>query len=124
MKFNGDPECFREWVFAVEMSLRTNGITEGSHQVDFVSMLLEGNALLWLIAVQDSGDTFKDWLSMKEAIAKTFGPLQGEEENRLLLFSLQQEASLEAYIHDFTRRSLNVSGLDEHSRALFICLGT
>ena len=75
-------------------------------------MLLEGNALLWLIAAQDSGETFEDWPSLKNAIAKTFGPLQSEEENRLQLFSLQQETTLESYIQDFTRRNLNVSGLD------------
>ena len=114
-KFNGDPESFREWAFAVELALRSRNLREGSLQVDFVSMLLEGNALLWLIAAQDSGETFEDWPSLKNAIAKTFGPLQSEEENRLQLISLQQETTLESYIQDFTRRNLNVSGLDEQS---------
>ena len=122
-KFNGDPESFREWGFAVELALRSRNLREGSHQVDFVSMLLEGNALLWLIAAQDSGETFEDWPSLKNAIAKTFGPLQSEEENRLQLLSLQQETTLESYIQDFTRRNLNVSGLDEHSRALLFVRG-
>ena len=104
-KFNGDPESFREWAFAVELALRSRNLREGSLQVDFVSMLLEGNALLWLTAAQDSGETFEDWPSLKNAIAKTFGPLQSVEENRLQLFSLQQETTLESYIQDFTRRN-------------------
>ena len=122
-KFNGDPESFREWAFAVELAIRSRNLREGSLQVDFVSMLLEGDALLWLIAAQDSGETFEDWPSLKNALAKTFGPLQSEEENRLQLFSLQQETTLESYIQDFSRRNLNVSGLDEHSRALLFVRG-
>ena len=122
-KFNGDPESFREWAFTVELALWSRNLREGSHEVDFVSMLLEGNGLLWLIAPQDSGETFEDWPSLKNAIAKTFGPLQSEEENRPQLFSLQQETILESCIQDFTRRNLNVSGLDEHSRALLFVRG-
>ena len=80
----------KEWVFTVELALRSNDISEGACQVDFVSTLLEGNALLWLIADQNAGKSFGDWQSLKSAIAETFGPIQNEEENRLALFSLYQ----------------------------------
>ena len=122
-KFNGDPESFKEWVFTVELALRSTDISDGACQVDFVSTLLEGNALLWLIAAQDAGKSFGDWLSLKNAIAETFGPIQNEEENRLALFSLYQMNSLDEYIRDFTRLSLLVTGLDEHSRAVCFIRG-
>ena len=81
--------------------------------------LLEGNALLWLFAAQDAGKSFRDWLlSLKNAIAETFGPIQNEEENRLALFLLHQMNSLDENIQDFTRLSLLVTGLDEHPRAV------
>ena len=98
-------------------------LREGTCQVDFVSTLLEGNALLWLIAAQDAGKSFGDWLSLKNAIAETFGPIQNEEENRLALFSLYQMNSLDEYIRDYTRLSLLVTGLDEHSRAVCFVRG-
>ena len=117
-KFNGDPESFRQWAFAVELALRSRNLREGSHQVDFVSMLLEGNALLWLIAAQDSGETFEDWPSLKNALVKTFGPLQSKEENVATVIFTSAGNHPGGYIQDFTRRNLNVSGLDEHSRSL------
>lgn len=121
--FNGDPQQFKEWTFAVELALRSNKISQGSRQVDFVSTLLEGNALLWLIACQDSTPPFQDWKSLRNALAETFGPMQSEEDNRLAMFALSQVGSLEDYIQDFIRLSLNVTGLDEHSRALLFVRG-
>ena len=121
--FNGNPMQFKEWIFSVELALRSNRISQGSHQVDFVSSLLEGNTLLWFIACQDSTSPFQDWGSLKNALAKTFGPMQSEEDNRLAMFSLSQEGSLEEYVEDFTRLSLSITGLDEHSLALLFVRG-
>ena len=60
---------------------------------------------------------------MKESLSATFGPLDEEEDDRLNLFALTQTGSLDDYIQDFSRLSLNVTALDEHSRALLFVRG-
>lgn len=121
-RFNGKPEEFKEWCFKMELALRTNEV-EQSNQVDFSVNFLEGNALLWLIASRENGTVFHSWQELKEALANTLGPLRSAEENRLDLFSLRQEASLEDYIGEFCRISLHVEGIDDHSRAVLLVQG-
>ena len=121
--FNGNPRKFKEWCFSVELALRSRNIEKGPREVELVSSLLEGNALLWLIACQESSTVFNSWTDLRSALARTFGPLQSEEEDRLDLLSLRQETSLNEYITDFTRLSLSVTGLDEHSRAILFVKG-
>ena len=121
-RFNGKPEEFKEWCFKMELALRTSEV-EPINQVDFSVNFLEGNALLWLIASRENGTFFNSWQELKEALAKTFGPLRSAEENRLDLFSLRQEASLEEYIGEYSRISLHVEGIDDHSRAVLFVQG-
>ena len=109
---------FNEWCFSVELALRSRNINYGRREVELASSLLEGNALLWLIACQEAGTILNNWIDFRNALARTFGPLRSEKEDRLSLFSLRQVGSLEEYIQDFTRLSLSVAGLDEHSRAV------
>ena len=123
--FNGNPRKFKEWCFSVELALRSRNIKKGPREVELVSSLLEGNALLWLIACQESSTVFNSWTDLRSALARSLhvGPLQNEEEDRLDLFSLRQETSLDEHITDFTRLSLSVTGLDEHSRAILFVKG-
>lgn len=121
--FSGDPNDLRGWFFSIELACRANEIREGTAQVDYATSFLQGNALLWLLACLDSGRTFPHWESLKTALGETYGPLDAEEDNRLALFSISQKGSLEEYIRDFTRLSLNVSDLDQHSRALLFVRG-
>ena len=121
--FNGDARMFKEWCFSVELALRSRNIEVDFRQVEFASSCLEGNALLWLIACQESGTTFNSWKDLRSALAKTFGPQQRAEEDRLDLFSLRQVSSLKEYIQDFTRLSLSITGLDEHSLAVLFVKG-
>ena len=116
--FNGNPRKL-----SVELALRSRNIQKGPCEVELVSSLLEGNALLWLIACQESSTVFNSWTEFRRALARTFGPLESEEEDRLDLFSLRQETSLDEYITDFTRLSLSATGLDEHSRAILFVKG-
>ena len=116
-------KAFKEWVFTVELALRSKRYQRRSMSSRVRFYVARRNALLWLIAAQDAGKSFGDWLSLKNAFAETFGPIQNEEENRLALFSLYQINSLDEYIRDFTRLSLLVTGLDEHCRAVCLIRG-
>ena len=60
---------------------------------------------------------------MKTGLGEAFGPLNKEEESRLSLFALAQSGSLNDYIQEFTRLSLNISNLDQHSLALWFIQG-
>ena len=42
--FGGEPTQFKEWIFAVDLSLRTGMIKDGQDEVDFASVFLEGTA--------------------------------------------------------------------------------
>lgn len=121
--FSGDAQTFKEWSFCVELALRANRICDGLNQTDFAASFLDGNALLWYISCLESGRAFANWESLKEGLAESFGPLDVEEESRLSLFSLTQEGNLDGYIREFSRLSLNVSELDQHSRALLFVRG-
>lgn len=121
--FNGDPRIFKEWCFFVELALESRNINDGRRQVQLASSLLEGNALLWLISCQEIGTSFNSWIDLRNALAKTLGPVQREEDVRLDFFSIHQMTSLEEYIQDFIRLSLSVTGLDDHSRAILFVKG-
>ena len=121
--FSGDSRTFKEWCFTVDLALQSSHIRNGPNQVNLVSSLLEGNALLWYITCLESGSSFDSWFDLRNALAKTFGPIQREEEDRFEFFSIRQKASLQDYIQDFSRLSLSVTGLDEHSRAVLFVKG-
>ena len=121
--FGGEPTQVKEWIFVVDLSLRTGMIKDGQDQVDFASSFLEGTALLWFLSCLESRKTFANWAELKESLSATFGPLDEEEDDRLNLFALTQTGPLDDYIQDFSRLSLNVTALDEHSRALLFVRG-
>ena len=122
--FGGEPTQFKEWIFAVDLSLRTGMIKDGQDQVDFASSFLEGTALLWFLSCLESRRTFANWAELKESLSATFGLLDEEEEDdQLNLFALTQTGFLDDYIQDFSRLSLSVTALDEHSRALLFVRG-
>ena len=79
----------------------------------------------WLLSCLERGHNFPDWVSLKSALAETFGPVEAEEEFRLALFSLCQtdSMSLEEYVSEFTRLSLGIPDLDERFRALLFTRG-
>ena len=120
--FSGDSQTLKEWMSCVDLAFRANDISDGASQTDFASSNLEGNALLWCLSCVDSERVFSDWESLKAGLAESFGPLGAEEGNRLSL-SLTQQGPLDGYIREFSRLSLNVSDLDQHSRALLFVRG-
>ena len=123
--FSGTSNQFKEWVFSVELALRANAVRSGAHEVDYAMSFLDGNARLWLLSCLERGHNFPDWVSLKSALAETFGPVEAEEEFRLALFSLRQtdSMSLEEYVSEFTRLSPIIPDLDERSRALLFTRG-
>ena len=123
--FSGTSNQFKEWVFSVELALRANAVRPGAHEVDYAMSFLDGNARLWLLSCLERGHNFPDWVSLKSALAETFGPVEAEEEFRLALFSLCQtdSMSLEEYVSECTRLSLGIPDLDERSRALLFTRG-
>ena len=92
-------------------------IKDGQDQVDFASSFLKGTALLWFLSCLESRRTFANSAKLKESLSATFSPLDREEDDRLNLFGLTQTGPLDDYIQDFSHLSLNVTALDEHSRA-------
>ena len=90
--FGGEPTQFKEWIFAVDLSLRTGMIKDGQEQVDFASSFLEGTALLWFLSCLESRRTFANWAELKESLSATFGPLDEEEDDRLNLLPWPRRA--------------------------------
>ena len=114
---SGEPTQFKEWIFAVDLSLGTGMIKDGQDQVDFASSFLKGTALLWFLSCLESRRTFANSAELKESLSATFSPWDREEDDRLNLFGLTQTGPLDDHIQDFSHLSLNVTALDEHSRA-------
>ena len=88
--FGGEPSQFKEWIFAVDLSLGTGMIKDGQDQVDFASSFLKGTALLWFLSCLESRRTFANSAELKESLSATFSPLDREEDDRLNLFALTQ----------------------------------
>jgi hypothetical protein len=76
-----------------------------------------------LMSSLEAGTQFEDWPMLKAALAQVYGPMFDPEQVRLGLFSISQRESLDSYVRDFTRLSLQVPELDEHSRALLFANG-
>ena len=121
--FNGDADMLREWVFVVEMAMKMQALRTPSQMVDFAAMLLSGNACLWLLKAKDTGETFPDWPTFRAALTDVFGPLHEQEQARLRLISVTQESSLDEYINLFSRLSLLLPEVDDHTRALLFVRG-
>ena len=79
--------------------------------------------MLWFLSFLESRRTVANWVELKESLNATFRQLDEEEGDRLNLFALIQTGRLDDYVQDFSRLSLNVTALDEHSRALLFVPG-
>ena len=121
--FHGNPSEFKEWVFTVELALKCSPQGDPENQVNFAASYLAGNARLWLISSMEAGEQFSDWHSLKSALARVYGPHYDGERVRLDMFSIQQRGSIESYVTEFSRLSLQVPELDELSRALLFVKG-
>lgn len=121
--FDGNPSHFKEWTFAIDLALKALGLEEPNVRVDYATGYLAGNARLWLMAAMESGESYSDWPSLKDALSQAFGPHFDQERVRLNLFSIAQQSTLDSYIRDFSRLSLQVPELDEHSRAMLFSKG-
>ena len=121
--FAGDASTFKEWVFSLELALKAESLAEPEKEVDFAASFLTGNARLSLIAVLESGESFTNWQELKTSLARMYSPKFDQEQARVSLFTLKQRGSLQEYIAEFTRLSLQVPELDEHSRAVLFTNG-
>ena len=121
--FTGDASTFKEWVSSLELALKAESLAEPEKEVDFTASFLIRNARLWLIAVLESGKSFNNWQELKTALARMYSPKFDQEQARVSLFTLKQRGSLQEYIAEFTRLSLQVPELDEHSRAVLLTNG-
>ena len=121
--FDGNAALFKEWAFAVDIALRALDFQDASVEVDYAAGYLTGNARLWLMAALEAGTEFENWPALKDALADVYGPMFDPEQIRLCLFSLQQRGTLDDYIREFSRLSLQVPDLDEHSRAVLFVNG-
>ena len=88
--FADDASTFKEWVFSLELALKTESLAESEKEVDFVASFLIGNARLWLIAVLESGESFNNWHELKTALARMYSPKFDQEQARVSLFTLKQ----------------------------------
>ena len=68
-----------------------------------------------MIAALEGGITYTDWSVLRNALSHAFGPTHDQERARLGMFSACQRESLETYITEFTRLSLQVAELYELS---------
>ena len=121
--FDGEPATFKEWAFGVEIALKASPSRSPDDEVNFAANLLSGNARLWLMSALEAGDTFKDWPSLRDALADVYGPRFDSEQARLSLFSLKQFRDVDHFTSEFTRLSLQIPELHEHTRALLFVNG-
>ena len=70
----------------------------------------------------EAGTELEDWPAL-DTLARVYGPIFNPEQIRLCLFSLQERGTLDDYIREFPRLSLQVPDLDEHSRAVLFVNG-
>ena len=116
--FNGETAAFKEWAFGVEIALNASPSRSPEDEVNFAASLLSGNARLWLMSALEAGDSFKDWPALRDALAEVYGPRFNSEQARLSLFALKQFRNVDHFTSEFTRLSLQVPELDDHTRAL------
>ena len=91
--------------------------------MDYAASFLEGDARLWYIASQEVSIRFLDWPPLTTKLGKLYGLLHDKGQARNGLFSVPQCGELDSYVNDFSRLSLQVPELDEHSRAVLFAKG-
>ena len=88
--FGGEANWFKVWSFAIELALKSLELGSSDRKVNYAASFLVGNARLWLISSLEA-ETFPDWPSLRDALAKVYGPsLQIPElakHSRALLFT-------------------------------------
>ena len=112
--FDGDPTIFKEWSFAVTLSLRGRKLSK-AEELEYAASYLVRNARLWLITAMEAGTGFADWPELKNALAQVYGPHFNEEQVRLQLFSVKCRFSMDTYISEFSMLNLQIPELDDHS---------
>ena len=89
----------------------------------YAASFLIGNTRLWLISALDAGEVYQDWFALRDALEAVYGPRHSDEQNRLSLFGAHCHGSIESYITEFNRLSLQVPELDEHLKAVLFANG-
>ena len=121
--FSGDAKEFKEFAFAMNLALKSLAFQDKGREVDYVAGFLTGSVRLWYISSSEAGTSFPSWPSLKQALYLAHGPSHEQEAARLDLFAITQTGCLSDYVMAFTRLSLQVPGLDEHSSALLFVRG-
>ena len=121
--FSGDAKEFKEFAFAMDLALESLAFQDKGREVDYVAGFLTGNTRLWYISSLEAGTSFPSRPSLKQALYLAHGPSHEQEAVRLDLFAITQTGCLSDYVMAFTRLSLQIPGLDEHSRALLFVRG-
>jgi len=121
--FGGDSAKFKEWAFAMDLALKTLQIRDPTSMVDYAAGYLTGNARLWFMSARDANMELPDWPSLRNALEHVYGPLFDTEQARIDLFAVKQQGEIDLYITDFSRLSLQVPQLDDHSRAILFTNG-
>lgn len=121
--FHGNSTEFKEWSFGISLALDSLELGSPEREVNYAASFLAGNARLWFISSREAGEQFRSWPALREALACVYGPRYSKELARLKLFSVSCQGSIDTYISEFTRWSLQVPELDEHSRALLFVHG-
>ena len=121
--FRGDTREFKEWAFAIELAMKSLQLDNAEERLSYAASFLEGNARLWFIAYQEANTLFSDWPDLKSKLGEVFGPVYDREQARIDLFALHQDETLDEYINKFSRLSLQVPELDDHSRAILFTRG-
>ena len=102
-------------MFSLDLALKAESLAEPEKEVYFAASFLTRNARLWLIAVLESGKSINNWRELKTALARMHSPKFDQGQAKVSLFTLKQRGSLQEYIAEFTRLSLQAPELDEHS---------
>ena len=78
--FDGNGNEFKEWVYAMDLSLSALSFDNSKQMVDYASSYLVGNARpLWIMSRLEAGVTFSDWPALKDALAEVFSPPHEQE---------------------------------------------
>ena len=77
-------------------------------------MSLTGNALIWWNALEDSGRAPTRWTNMKIAIEEKFQTVNETKRATDKLYNLRQTTSVQNYIADFSRLTMQIPNLERN----------
>ena len=107
----------------MNLAIKAIGLSTPEEQVMYASSFLIGNARLWLISTLDAGEVYQDWFALRDAVQAVYGPRHCDEQNRPSLFGARCHGSIESYINEFKRLSLQVPDLNELELAVLFANG-